>query len=62
MKTKTGKARRPAAYCSVATTDEVHWKLEQWRRALSDAWDRRVTMSQTIDYLIDNAGVPEERK
>jgi hypothetical protein len=48
------------AYNSVAATDDVHWKLKKWREALSDRWDRRVTMSETIDWLIDNAGMPPE--
>jgi len=60
VKTKTGKARRPAAYRSVACTDDVHYKLEMWRRALSDKHNERWTMSMTIDWLIDSMGVPEE--
>jgi hypothetical protein len=46
------------AYNSIAATDDVHWKLEQWRRYLSDQHGERWTFSMTIDYLLDNAGVP----
>jgi len=49
---------RPA-YNSIAATDDVHWKLEKWRRHLSDKWGERWTFSQTIDWLLDNAGPPE---
>jgi hypothetical protein len=59
MATKTKKA--PPAYNSIAATDDVHKKLEMWRRHLSDRDDRRWTFSQVIDWLLDNMGPPEEK-
>jgi hypothetical protein len=56
MKTKS----KLPAYCSVATTDEVKWKLELWRRTLSIRYSRRVTYNETIDYLLDQMGVPDD--
>jgi hypothetical protein len=57
MKNKTG---RLPAYKSVACTDAVHWKLEQVRRILCDKWNRRVTMSEAIDWMIDYAALESE--
>ena len=59
MKTRS----KPApCYNSIAATDDVHWKLDLWRRYLSDRDDRRWTFSQVIDWLLDEKGVPPDEE
>jgi hypothetical protein len=53
---------KPAAYNSVAVIDDVHEKLEIWRRALTDKYNRRVTFSETVDFLLDTVGVPTDSR
>jgi len=54
------KSKAPAAYNSVAVTDTTFDKLNVWQMALSKRYGYRFTKSMTIDWLIDNAGVPPE--
>jgi hypothetical protein len=56
----TPTSKRLPAYASIAATDDVKEKLEIWRLTLSKRWGRRATYSETIDYLLDNIGVPPE--
>jgi len=53
-------SKRLPAYRSVAMTDDTYFKLEVWRKELSKRWGRRATFSETVDYLLDQMGVPDD--
>ena len=40
--------------------DEVRWKFDHWQRFLEKKWDRRVTQSETLEWLLDTVGPPQE--
>jgi hypothetical protein len=47
-------------YSTVALKPDVREKLDVWQDALRVRWGWQPTLSQTVDWLIDNAGVPQE--
>jgi hypothetical protein len=47
-------------YTSLAIKEPTRYKFEKWQAYLSKRWGFRATHDETLDYLIDEAGVPPE--
>jgi hypothetical protein len=49
-------------YRVLNVTEETHFKVDVWRRALENQYGRRVTINEVVDYLADMTGPPPDKE